>query len=319
MLISSINELLDFDVEKIKKCKSAIKKSLAKSAKLRQELEESNISTIREYMKRRAELFEEKSVLYDQLISAEQRLNNQKEKVEFARNSFVKTKASLEAELKKASINDISAKSIIMLDKLEKSLYQKQIQKVEDFFRKEIRTLMRKSNFIDDIVIDEHFNIHLYRNEEFSPKRIKEIFDTNTEEQIKTLLGEKAIYIIKQANKQFNDKTLVLPVEIDKSGLSNGEKQIFIMALYHSLVQLCNYEIPFIIDTPFARIDTEHRENISKYFFSKLNGQVFILSTNEEINSSHVKILNDSILATFMLENTDNKRTTIVHNEYFEV
>lgn len=319
MLISSINELLDFDVEKIKKCKSAIKKSLAKSAKLRQELEESNISTIREYMKRRAELFEEKSGLYDQLISAEQSLNSQKEKVEFARNSFVKTKASLEAELKKASINDISAKSIIMLDKLEKSLYQKQIQKVEDFFRKEIRTLMRKSNFIDDIAIDEHFNIHLYRNEEFSPKRVKEIFDTNTEEQIRTLLGEKAIYIIKQANKQFNDKTLVLPVEIDKSGLSNGEKQIFIMALYHSLVQLCNYEIPFIIDTPFARIDTEHRENISKYFFSKLNGQVFILSTNEEINSSHVKILNDSILATFMLENTDNKRTTIVHNEYFEV
>ena len=125
------------------------------------------------------------------------------------------------------SLDDISAKSIIMLDKLEKSLYQKQIQKVEDFFRKEIRTLMRKSNFIDDIAIDEHFNIHLYRNEEFSPKRIKEIFDTNTEEQIRTLLGEKAIYIIKQANKQFNDKTLVLPVEIDKSGLSNGEKQIF--------------------------------------------------------------------------------------------
>lgn len=46
-----------------------------------------------------------------------------------------------------------------------------------------------------------------------------------------------------------------LPIRIDQASLSNGEKQIFIMALYHSLVQLGRHEIPFIIDTPFARID----------------------------------------------------------------
>ena len=113
--------------------------------------------------------------------------------------------------------------------------------------------------------------------------------------------------------------TVTLPLEIDKASLSNGEKQIFIMALYHSLVSLCNHELPFVIDTPFARIDTEHRHNISKHFFSKLNGQVFILSTNEEINSSHVKLLQDKIAATYMLENTDNKRTVVLKNSYFEV
>ena len=100
---------------------------------------------------------------------------------------------------------------------------------------------------------------------------------------------------------------------------ANGEKQIFIMALYHSLVQLCNYELPFIIDTPFARIDTEHRRNISEHFFCGLNGQVFILSTNEEINSAHVQIMKDKIAATYMLENTDNKRTIVVSDSYFEV
>ena len=91
------------------------------------------------------------------------------------------------------------------------------------------------------------------------------------------------------------------------------------MALYHSLVSLCNHELPFVIDTPFARIDTEHRQNISKHFFSKLNGQVFILSTNEEINSSHVKLLERKIAATYMLENTDNKKTIVLKNSYFEV
>ena len=144
--------------------------------------------------------------------------------------------------------------------------------------------------------------------------------------------------------KASGDDMISLPIEIDKTSLSNGEKQIFIMALYHSLVRLCKHEVPFIIDTPFARIDTEHRRNISEHFFSKLNGQVFILSTNEEIDSEHVKILRDKILtcsesissfveidsehvkilrdkiaATYMLENTDNKRTVITKNTYFEV
>lgn len=113
--------------------------------------------------------------------------------------------------------------------------------------------------------------------------------------------------------------TIALPVEIDKASLSNGEKQIFIMALYYSLAQLSGHEIPFIIDTPFARIDTEHRKNISQYFFKKLAGQVFILSTNEEINSDHVQILKDHIASVYLLESTDEKRTTVVKNSYFEV
>jgi DNA sulfur modification protein DndD len=118
--------------------------------------------------------------------------------------------------------------------------------------------------------------------------------------------------------KLHKDITVNLPVEIDKTLLSNGEKQIFIMALYHSLVQLCNHEVPFVIDTPFARIDTEHRHNISKYFFSKLNGQVFILSTNEEINSKHVKIMENKIAKTYVLENADNVKTTVIADTYFK-
>ena len=45
-----------------------------------------------------------------------------------------------------------------MLDKLQRVLYRQQITKVEDFFRNEIRTLMRKTHFIDDIYIDENGN-----------------------------------------------------------------------------------------------------------------------------------------------------------------
>ena len=91
------------------------------------------------------------------------------------------------------------------------------------------------------------------------------------------------------------------------------------MALYHALIKLSRFKVPFIIDTPFARIDTEHRQNISKHFFSNLDGQVFILSTNEEIDSKHLSIMRDKIASTYLLENPDNRRTVVIQGQYFEV
>lgn len=331
LILAQINTILSFEQDKVEKCKKAIKRSLNLTAKIRKEIESSSITSVQEYMKRRAQLFEEKSALLVQRVELEQQLVAQKEALTLAEQQLGKVQTRLEEELKKASINDISARAIVMLDKLQEILYRRQIDKVENCFRKEIRTLMRKTHFIDDIYIDDNFNTHIYRTEKVSIEKIRKALKTNTEEQLLAFWGAKAIQTLyKKANSNdYNDmckyfesvdiKSLSLQIEIDKASLSNGEKQIFIMALYYSLVSLCNHELPFVIDTPFARIDTEHRHNISKHFFSELKGQVFILSTNEEINSSHVQILKDKIAATYMLENSDNKRTVVVKNSYFEV
>lgn len=330
-LLSQIGVILSFDVDKISKYKKAIKKSIALSARLRQELDNSSISSVQEYMQRRAELFERKSELLKSRVELEQSLSIQKEQMQASQSILAKTQAKLEADLKKASINDISAKAIVMLDKLQKVLYRQQITKVENFFRKEIQTLMRKTRFIDDIKIDDDFNIYLFRHEEIGIDLLLSVLGEHSEErlietvgvegvaELKRLAGAESLEEIAFYCGQIDAPGIVLPIRIDQSSFSNGEKQIFIMALYHSLVQLGNREIPFIIDTPFARIDTEHRHNISKHFFSKLNGQVFILSTNEEINADHVQIMSDRIAATYMLENADNKRTVVVQDTYFEV
>lgn len=331
LLLAQISRILSFDVDKIYKCKKAIQRSLALSTKVRKELENSSISSVQEYMKKKAQLFEEKSALLVMRVELESQIVKQKEIVEQIENNFIKVQTRIEEELKKASISDISARAILMLDKLQNVLYRKQIEKVESFFRTEISMLMRKTHFIDDIYIDDNFNIHIYRTDHIETSKIIELLETHSGEQIIALLGKKAfeelkklanssdVNIIVSSLQSYDFNTVFLPLEIDKSSLSNGEKQIFIMALYHSLVSLCNNEIPFVIDTPFARIDTEHRRNIAKYFFRQLKGQVFILSTNEEINSSHIQILKDKIAATYLLENSDNKRTIIVRNSYFEV
>ena len=327
-LTASISELLDFDKSKVAKAKKLIKQSINKSAKIRKELEQSNITSVQEYMRRRANLFEKNSSLLNRKLELEQLLQQQKKAYDTSYAKCVKDQALLEEEIKKESIGDISAKAIIMLDKLQVDLYHKQIGKIEAEFRRSINTLMRKVGFIDDIFIDDEFNIHVFRNEEISGKKIKDIISASTKEQFISNFGEQALksLVSQYENVHFGEKNssikdidaIILPMEIDKDSFSNGEKQIFIMALYYSLVQLGNHEIPFVIDTPYARIDTEHRHNIAKHFFSKLKGQVFILSTNEEITGEHVNILQDKIHSRYMLENVDNKKTVIIKDAYFE-
>lgn len=330
-LLAQVNQILDFDVDKVAKCKRAIKRSIALSGRIRKELEASNVATVQEYMRQRAELFEKKSQLLSERVDLEQKAASQSEIVKQSDARLTQTQARLVEDLKKSSISDISARAIVMLDKLQDVLYQRQIGKVESFFREEIKKLMRKTHFIDDIHFDEDFNTHIYRTEAYDPAKLVESLMAAPEDQVQNVIGEASMRELRRlakANdlseiiaycKTQHETSIKLPVEIDITSLSNGEKQIFIMALYHSLVQLCNYDIPFVIDTPFARIDTEHRRNISLNFFCELKGQVFILSTNEEIDTDDIAIMKDHIASTFMLENNSNQKTEVLADSYFEV
>lgn len=331
LILSQTKSILEFKPSKILERKNEIKESIALSAQIRQELENKSTDTVQNYMKNKALLFEKKSQLLSSQVSIQNELNEKINELKNLEAQYIKSRAKLEDSLKQKSIHDISARAIIMLDNLQAILYQKQILKVEKNFRKEISILMRKKNFINDIHIDNNFGIHIYKASTMKVSTLKELIKQNNKEQFQTLMGQitydklleklgtDKYEILPYKLSNFNFDEIEIPVEIDKSSLSNGEKQIFIMAFYHSLIQLCNHEIPFIIDTPFARIDTEHRINISKYFFNNLSGQIFILSTNEEINSKHFKILNEKIAETYMLENIDNTKTIVHHNKYFEV
>ena len=329
-VLALVRDILDFDSERIIKIKKGIKASINRSAKIRKKLDECNIDSVQVYMQRKNALLQAQTQLLNQRIQLSEVIQEMERALLEAEAALAKAQNALEEELKKESISDISSRAILMLDKLQSVLYHKQIEKIEAFFRNEINLLMRKTRFIDDIHIDDEFNIHIYRYDEFDARQLINILTTNMDslldnfasseafKQLQKLTGYTDAKDIIQYLRVHNETILTLPVEIEKTSLSNGEKQIFIMALYHSLVQLCNHELPFVIDTPFARIDTEHRHNISKHFFSKLNGQVFILSTNEEINSKHVAIMKDKIAVTYMLENADNTRTSVSRNAYFE-
>lgn len=56
-----------------------------------------------------------------------------------------------------------------------------------------------------------------------------------------------------------------------------------------------------------------------EHFFKRLPGQLFILSTNEEITSRYMSALRDRTSNMFLLEYGEDKSARVVNNRYFEV
>ena len=313
-LLYQIKDINKFNKNKIFEAVSAIKNSIKKSQIIRNELQKCNIDKLNNYVATKTKCLDDKTLLLNFSVKLGNDIQSLESQYNIINMKFEKCKKDYEIELKQSSINDISSKAILMLDTLTKDLYQTQIDKIKSRFKLEIDKLMCKKNFINEIDIDSDFNIKLFRKEYFPKQKVLQLLKEFGEEGIAKKLGEKALSQIK-SNK---NNSCEVDIEIDRTLFSNGEKQIFIMALYKSLMSLCRYDVPFVIDTPFARIDTEHRNNISKYFFRELNGQVFILSTNEEVEDMQLNLLKDKLGTTFMLENSDNKKTIIKENIYFK-
>ena len=103
----------------------------------------------------------------------------------------------------------------------------------------------------------------------------------------------------------------------EKRSLSAGEKQIYAISLLWGLAKASNVELPIIIDTPFARLDSEHRTNIAKHYFPQASEQVIILSTDEEIDHRYVELLRSSIGRTYIIEHKDKDRRSIIKEGYF--
>lgn len=323
-----INTLLRYKKEDIIDARNQIKKSLSRSKKIREVIEKSNIEGIDSFLRQkeelinsREELIERREVLNDELVLLE------KDK-DLAEQNYKRVSKELDKQLKSQSVGNLSAKAILFLEELQRRLFEAEIKKVQELFMQKINQLMRKKDFIDSIKIDEDFNIHVYKRVLLDCKGITKKIQVLTPDGYKKEYGGvHCTDVLKAAScstldefvKKYHNSNDQLDVmlEFDKSTMSKGEKQVFIMSLYWSMMQLCNKDIPFIIDTPFARIDTEHRAHITEYFFKELSGQVFIFSTNEEITQEHVKVIGDDLQATFLIENTDNKRTSIESNKYF--
>lgn len=328
---SVISRVNAFDPQLFSRYQKRINNSLEKSKETRARLQISSIENVESYKQTLSALEEKLKIAELKKAHSSEILELKKSDLDQKESKLRSLKKAFEEQLKVHSVSAVSGKTLLLLEELQDTLYSSLIQQVESDLNRKFEKLIRKKNFFSRIYIDKSFNVHILRNERINKTDLISLLRTGSFSVATNVLGDVAIASLqerysvdsatelRQALSIETEERILLPVEINKDRLSSGEKQIFVMSLYWAMMNQSKNELPFIIDTPFARIDAEHRANITEYFFKKLTGQLLILSTDEELSNNHLEAMSDQISHVYMLEYGQDKRTHIRENQYFEV
>jgi len=328
---SVINRVHAFDEGAFTRYQKRINASLEKSKEIRATLQRSNVEHYEEYMQTLSALEEDLKVAMLKTEHLRELLEIKRIELDELEARARAAKRAFEEQLKANSVSTISGKTLLLLEELQSSLYANLIQQVETDLNTKFKELIRKADFFSRITIDSNFNVHILRDEVISTNDLLTLLRGTSYAVAINALGATAIQelqsryqttSIADLRKKLHSEAygrVTLPIEVNKDRLSSGEKQIFVMSLYWAMMNQSKNELPFIIDTPFARIDAQHRANITDHFFKKLAGQLIILSTDEELSNNHLEAMSGQISHVYMIEYGQDKRTHIQKNQYFEV
>lgn len=233
--------------------------------------------------------------------------------------------------LQNSNVLDMSSSLISYLDELLTNLTRDKIDLIEDEFIKIFSTIIRKENYVNSIVIDDSFHSTLYINKHYSSSDILNIiknlgYDGLTKKYGPKFLEDLYTHYKVETNKDLEEKvmndvfnSISLSTKVNINDFSNGEKQIYILCLIWAIIKSSGVEIPFIIDTPYARIDETHRNALTTVYLPNISKQVIILSTNKEIDSELYKVVKPYVCDEYLLLYNTASRKTEVKNGYFEV
>lgn len=287
------------------------------------------------------------------VIFAEKKNNLKKSKEEISRNLYM---AETDLDYLKRDLNNLEQQKERLYQKIRVSTQNKNVYKIssgvsnimktllekktismrkrlEELIVQNLKHIYRKDNLITHVEVTEEFQFNLYQDDEYDESDIIRLLKNIGNSEFLTAIGSQSINKLyetynvddisklrKRLEASNSKKKISLYKRIDINRLSKGERQIFILSLYWAIIILSGQEIPFIIDTPYARIDASHRKEISEKFFPNISKQVIILSTDEEINKEYYRIIKPYIAKEYLLVNdTSQNRTTVENHYFFEV
>ncbi len=259
------------------------------------------------------------------ITSKQSELQNKEYHLTRARNEYTTL-------LQNINVLDMSSQLIDYLNELLTNLTKDKIKLIEDEFIKIFSTIIRKENYVNSIVIDDNFNTTLYINKDYNSTEILNViknlgFDGLEKKYGHKFLEDLLVHYNVKTNKELEEKVtndisfdyISLSTKININDFSNGEKQIYILCLIWAIIKSSGVEIPFIIDTPYARIDETHRNSLTTTYLPNISKQVIILSTNKEIDSELYNVVKPYVCDEYLLLYNSELRKTEVKNGYFEV
>lgn len=100
---------------------------------------------------------------------------------------------------------------------------------------------------------------------------------------------------------------------------SAGEHQLVAMAFAAAILDCSAAPLPMFVDTPLARLDASHRDNVVSRFWPRVGRQVFVLSTDEEVAGALLERLHPHVAQTYAVDHDDaTGRSRVRQGSYFE-
>lgn len=316
-LISQVYEKIEFDEKSILKAIKELNSSLVKNKKLREKMTSSSVDGYDEFYSEKEQLEKDISTLTILLEKKNQEIELMEADLIKANSNYSKAKENYEKQLKNKSINELSMRAIGTYSLLEEQLIRRQGLLLQQEFIKCFSSIINKANFLDGIVIDKNINVIPYKFVDVTFVQIENYLKMNEQTHFLELFDNK--YLLEINKLRLGDvDSIKLPSPIN-APFSQGERQVYIMSIYLALLKTSRKDIPFFIDTPFARIDSNHREKIVGEFFKSISNQLFILSTDEEIVGEYEQLIDEQVSNKFELSISDYGKTSIIPEKYFEV
>lgn len=211
------------------------------------------------------------------------------------------------------------------LGKLERQLVSLRAER--DVLQKQIQAIRRK--LIDEEIRSEE-DARLASLVKRTQERMKDFLRLATTRKISRLsefITESFRYLLRK-------QTLIQRVSIDpetfaitlhddtgrsvaKERLSEGEKQIFAVSVLWGLSRASARPLPTIIDTPMARLDAKHRDQLVERYFPHASHQVIVLSTDTEVERRYFQALQPHIARAYHLNYDEMQKITVAERGYF--
>ncbi|HEX5273059.1 MAG TPA: DNA sulfur modification protein DndD [Gemmataceae bacterium] len=99
--------------------------------------------------------------------------------------------------------------------------------------------------------------------------------------------------------------------------LSEGEKQIFAVAILWGLARASARPLPAVIDTPMARLDAAHRRHLVERYFPNASHQVILFSTDTEVDRDYYEALLPALARAYHLSYDEQAKRTVGEEGYF--
>lgn len=329
-----VSALEDFDtsamIEIVNKRRAASERTAEINRILKNSMSEEDVNS---YARKENEILKKKDELNSQLYETQHRLEELSRELQIQEQTRDKAMQSLKENAQNKHVYELSSGISAMMEQFLEEKAVSIRKSLEKSIVKKLKAMYRKNNLITHIEIGKNFDFNLYQDEEYSARELLTLYKNLGNTEFTNLIGTKgeskliklldidSINDLKNVTEvKIGQKPLLLYKKIELDRLSKGERQIFILALYWAIIEISGQNIPFVIDTPYARIDANHRREISEKFFPNISDQVIILSTDEEINEEYYKIVKPYVSKEYLLINDENEnRTTIKNNYFFEV